>query len=99
MKISIWTHHPAYRDGNVFSDFTYIGVRHCILQDVRIKLNINKLRRILKVVIPCMITADTLWLAPCYCSNFTPVRRDENDHMNQEGLYHMNQSGELAGLI
>ena len=31
------------------SDFTYIGVGHRILRDVRSKLNINKLRRILKV--------------------------------------------------
>ena len=43
---------PPDRDGNCFADFTYIDVRHRIFQDIRSKLNINKLRRILKIVIP-----------------------------------------------
>ena len=38
---------------------TYIDVRHRILQDIRSKLNINKLRQALKVVIPRIITTDT----------------------------------------
>ena len=50
---------PPDWDENVFAGFTYIGVRHRILQDVRSKLNINKLRRILKVLITHIITANT----------------------------------------
>ena len=79
---------PPDRDGHYFALFTYIAVRHRICQDVRSKLNINKLRLILKVVMPCqMITANTtrksfegamfvclfVCLFVCYCANFVPV--------------------------
>ena len=78
------------RYGNVFADFTTLMVyRHRILQDIRIELNINKLRRILKVVMPCqMITANFEGtMLVCYCANFVPVRRDENNHMNTERIH------------
>ena len=41
-----------HRDGNSFADFTYIDVRHRILQNIKRKLKITKLKRILNVVIP-----------------------------------------------
>ena len=62
-------------DGIFFSDnFACIGVSgHRILQDVRSKLNINKLGWILKVVIPRVIAANTTSksfegaIYPCAC--------------------------------
>ena len=81
---------PADRDGNVFADFNYIHVRHRMLQDIRSKSNINKLRRILKVVIPRIMTANTMRksfkgaMLICNCAKFVPVRRDENIHTNAD---------------
>ena len=57
-----------------FANFTHFGVRHRVLQDLRSKLNINKLRRMLKVVIPRIITANTTRksfegaMLVCYCA-------------------------------
>ena len=70
---------PHDWDGIFFDDFTYIGV----------ELNINKLRRILKVVIPCIITTNTTcksFEAFCFCANLVPVRRGENNRINAERI-------------
>ena len=75
---------PPDRDGNFLADFTYIHVRLRILQDIRSESNINKLRRILTVVISRLSTVNTTSKSfkgaslICYCAKFVPVRRDEN---------------------
>ena len=71
---------PPVLGWKILYRFNCIGVRHRILQDVRSRLNSNKLRQM-----PRIITANTTnkrfdgAMLACYCAKFVPVLWDENN--------------------
>ena len=78
-----WDENFPYERTIPFANFPYYSVRHCTLQDVRSKININ-------IYIPILYNHSKSFegtMLVCYCTNLIPVRRDENNHMNVERIH------------